>query len=387
MPIKGLTDETSIGSGLPIIARLYKGEEKPEGGNRPGKDLDYFRVEFEPQFEYLRKDWEALYGEHPREFPRAYFAAPTVDEAFQAWKEEWTATVLLHRCDGESQVQWWDANAGAYFRSKKPCAAPQCGCKATGRLNLILPDFLEVTGILGYIALTTHSVNDILTLYRYLNDIQRMYGQLNGVPFVFGRAKRVISVPKKDKNANGRGDRMRTSKSLLYIHVTGDFALNRLLPAMASAAPITPALSESAIDAETGRKLLGQGNGARRIGGETPNGGAKADTNTWLENAETRKVLLEWAVKWGLDAGGVLVAFENAVDYEVNALEDWHESKDAAAAAIIAAACDYDPAEIERRTSTSNVSIETYHAALDVAERVNALMVQDGAAEEDEAEA
>lgn len=38
MPIKGLTDQGRF----PSIGQLRKGEPKP-GGNRPGRDLDYFR--------------------------------------------------------------------------------------------------------------------------------------------------------------------------------------------------------------------------------------------------------------------------------------------------------------------------------------------------------
>lgn len=399
MPIKGLTDQTiTIGAGLPVIARLYKGEEKPENANRPGKDLDYFRVEFEPQFEHLRPDWIDLYGERPREFPRAYFAAPTVDEAFQAWKEEWTATVLLHRCDGESQVQWWDTNAGVYFRSKKPCAAPACACKPTGRLNLILPDLLEATGILGYVALTTHSVNDILTLYRYLSDIQRMYGQITGVPFVFGRAKRVISVPKGKSANGGRSERMRASKSLLYVHVAGDFALERLLPAMA--AQVTPTVPEPRpiLNAEDARRLLGAGDQRRIGGGKVVVGNSKPataddaadaadaddslDPNAWLCNATRRKAFFDWATKWGLNEGGVWMALENAVDYVVTTPEDWHEGERAAAAAVVAAACDYDVAEIDKRTSSANLSIKVRDAAIMLAERVKTMMAEFGGNED-----
>jgi len=282
MPIVGLTDEQAdAGIGLPRIAKLFKGDEKPESGKRPGADLDYFRIEFEEQFEYLREQWEELFGDEPREFPQVYLTMPTVEEAFPTWLEKWNASgTLLCRGDGEHRVRWWDEDTKIYVTAKMPCTCdPQNReCKQVGRLNLIIPEFVEMTGVLGFISVSTTSINDIITIHRYLSAVQQMYGKLTGVPFVFGRAPRPITRPQVD-GGKPNGKRVKMTKSLLYLHVTPTFTQNALLPILSGAMerPVaalpggneTPAIT----DLETARQLLGTG-GPRRVGG---NGGSQPD--------------------------------------------------------------------------------------------------------------
>lgn len=264
MPILGLTTDSVEGAGLPRIAKLHKGEEKPDNSNRPGKDLDYFRVTFEPEFEYLAPLFTELYGEKPDEFGRVFLASATVDEAFQSWKEEWTVTALLHRCDGKEQVQWYNKDTGQYMQSRILCDANHtehpCACKATGRLNMILADFMTASGVLGYVAVETHSVNDILTMYRYLKDIERMYGTLRGVPFIFGRSAREISAPVHDKNGDFQ-KRINVQKSLFYVHVEPEFMREQIIPVITNPSNGVPQLQPANGSTETDRmkKLLGAG--------------------------------------------------------------------------------------------------------------------------------
>lgn len=282
MPIKGLTDETDSAAGLPCIARLYKGDEKEKKINSKGKeyevmgrDLDYFRVEFEPpydepQYEYVRQIWLELYGDKPTEFEPVMLAAATVEEAFQSWKEDWTATTMLHRCDGEHQKNWFNPDTQTYMTAKIACAAPKCQCKPVGRMRLLLPEFIQAAGVMGYISVSTHSLYDILTVHRYLSFIQSQYNRLTGVPFIFGRAEREVSAPKQVKQGNDyvKSGRIKVAKSLFYMHVTSDFTQTKLLPVMAGQiSPPEPArLSPSADEA---RQRLGNG-GSRRLGGYLP---------------------------------------------------------------------------------------------------------------------
>lgn len=272
MPIVNLTKTSEVGSGLPRIGKLHKGGKKTEA-NRPGPDLDYFRMEFEPEFADLKEDWEALYGENPDGFDLVYMTHATVDDAFATWKEEWNSSAtMLHRCDGEHQVTWYSQQAQAYSHAKEKCAMispTPCACKNVGRLNLLIPEFIQVTGILGYVMVETHSINDILTVYRTLADVQRINGgTLLGVPFSLGRATKKISAP----NAKTK-TRINVNKSLFYLHVDPDFTRETLLPRLAQsggflsaqqpqlAAPVLPQLG-----VEEAKKLLGSGNGQRRMG-------------------------------------------------------------------------------------------------------------------------
>lgn len=283
MSIKGLTSGSEAGSGLPRIGKLHKGDKKTDA-NKPGKDLDYFRIEFAPEFADLREEWEAMYGEEPDGFEQVFMTYATVDEAFASWKEDWNASAtLLHRCDGDHQILWYSQQAQAYSHSKEKCAAISpnpCACKNVGRLNLLIPDFIQETGILGYIEVETHSINDILTIYRTLADVQRINGgTLLGVPFSLGRATKKISAPDlKNKR------RIKVNKSLFYLHVDPDFTRETLLPRLASTGgflsaqqPQLPAPVQQ-ISAEEAKKLLGSG-GQRRLGAitETPDDDTKPD--------------------------------------------------------------------------------------------------------------
>lgn len=275
MPIVNLTKTSEVGSGLPRIAKLHKGDKKTDA-NKPGKDLEYFRIEFEPEFADLREDWEALYGEKPDGFERVYMTYGTVDEAFASWKEEWNASqTLIHRCDGEHQVLWYSQAAQAYSTAKEKCAsvgAHPCACTNVGRLNLLIPDFIAETGILGYIAVETHSINDILTVYRTLADVQRINGgTLLGVPFSLGRATQKISAPDRKNNR-----RIKVNKSLFYLHVDPDFTRETLLPRLAQTGGFlsaqqpqlpqpTPApLPQLSLD--EAKSMLGPGKLERRLG-------------------------------------------------------------------------------------------------------------------------
>lgn len=242
MGIKGLTDRNdNPTAGLIEIARLYKGDEKPQDGKRPGKDLTYFRVEFAPEHESARATWEELYGKEPTEFSNVFLAGNSADEAFSAWNEEWNGSgTLLHRCDGETQVRWWNASAGVYSTSRIACST-RCECKETGRLKLIMPELWDVLGIPCYVSVTTHSKYDIIALDSHLRMIERMYGVLWGVPFVFGRALREVSIP----NPQQVGKRMKVNKSLLYLRVTSDFTQKRLLPLLSAQAALPTGESDA----------------------------------------------------------------------------------------------------------------------------------------------
>lgn len=290
MPIIGLSGQNVSGTGLPVIAKLRKGIKETittkTGREREvPKDLDYFHVDFEPQFAYLEGLWREMYGDKPTEFAPLFLTAATVDEAFSSWKEEWNAArTLLHRCDGEFQSQHWSEAYQMYIRAKTPCVspvnpltgmvdAPQCACKPTGRLSAILPEFAQESGVFGCVSITTHSLNDIMTMDRYLRVVEGIYGGLIGVPFIFGRAAHEVSAPRQVKQGDEyvRDGRMKTEKSLFYIHVEPTFMREQLLPMMnkrqALPAPAAPA---SEIPTNDAKQMLGSGGGQRRLGAPLP---------------------------------------------------------------------------------------------------------------------
>lgn len=385
MAIKNLTDGSQAGSGIPTILKLYKGTEKEERTKNGrtyeimGKDLQHFRAEFEEPYAHLKDVWEGLYGTEPTEFNEVFLAAPTADDAFQSWKEEWNKSqTLLHRCDGETQVQWYSEAAKMQSTAAIKCAAPACQCKNTGRLKLIIPEFLDAAGVFGYVSVTTHSLNDILTVYRYLDDLQRIYGDLLRIPFVFGRAKKEVSAPKQVKQADGSLEtegRIKVTKSLFYIHVTEEFARNRLLPALY--APTLPALPAPApvITSAEGAALLSPGK-ARRIDtgantGKPTEPDPEPAHNVFEDEAKVEKLLNYAESKLDFDIDEVLHSLQVAVSYPVETLAYWRESEVMALGALIAGYCRWDKGAIEKFTSKGGYKIEHRDAALAVAEFVS----------------
>lgn len=237
MPIKGLTyeDEESGGGGfgsaegLPRIFTLRKGGERPASGKAPGKDLKHFRADFAPEYAHLLPAFEHLYGKAPRQIDGLFLVGQNVSQVFPHWMEDWNASTLLHRCDKETQVRHWNADAMAYSDAPAPCVSETagCNCKQTGRLLFVLPALIQETGILGTGLLTTTSVYDIIALNGYLESIYQMHGKLQGIPFTLFRAERDVAV-----NMNGK--RGRQTKSLVGIHAAPEYVVNKILPALAA---------------------------------------------------------------------------------------------------------------------------------------------------------
>lgn len=362
MPIKSLVDSHRAGAGLPRIARLYKGAPKPENGRQPGKDLNHFRIEFELQYADLSAIWTELYGDKPTEFAGIMLAGNTVDDVYDFWYEDWTATTLLHRCDGEEQHKWWNKEAAMYQTSRIACAKDgqqPCACKMIGRLEFFIPEFVDATGVLGKISATTHSTSDVLTTYKYLRDMQALYKGLSGVPFVFGRAPRTMSVP----NPKKAGERMNVTKSLFYLHVTADFTRQRLLPAMAATlelpAGTAPALPSGEDTPPTVRMGAGKD---RRIG---------LAEDEWLKDSTARKNFLGYAAdKFDFDEDEVLIALQNATDSDAVRLVDWRGTKALAIGALVAAHVEYDAGAAEALTIHLRLDPSIWEATKQICERV-----------------
>lgn len=197
MPIKGLTDR---GASLPQIGTLRKGDKKASA-TMPGKDLDHFR--FVTEDTDAESAFLAAYGAQPRSI-NVFLPFATVDENFEAWMEEYTASALKHRCDGETCVLWLKGD-GTYSSDPRPCPG---GCKQTGRLKVVIPEL----GRMAIVTVMMTSKHDILNLHASLMAIDeaRMNGSLRGIPLVLRRVEKKISTPRD-------GKRVRVTKWLLQI--------------------------------------------------------------------------------------------------------------------------------------------------------------------------
>jgi hypothetical protein len=126
--------------------------------------------------------------------------------------EEWKASSMVRRCDGEFQFLRLARNS--YDNAPVSCMAPECNCKPVGRLTVVLPALKR----LGYLEVQTHSKWDLLGLSESLQAFELSIGSLQGIPLILSRREREISSPKGD------GSRMRVKKWLLHLEISPHFS-------------------------------------------------------------------------------------------------------------------------------------------------------------------
>lgn len=256
MPIIGLTDR---GASFPQIGVLRKGA--PKAPNAPGKDLKYFRLD--TKLTDVAQAFEAVYGKEPVSV-RVFLPYQTPAANLDAWREEYGAGSLIHRCDGETMVIWRTPEA-KYSQERKPCpymngtkqrTSKEPGCKPVGRLKVIVPELQR----LAYLTVQTTSIHDIIELTGNLDAAYALRQDLRGIPFILRRAPRMISMPGEE------GKRVRREKWLLFLEPAPDWVQLQITAMSHAALPIVegeytalpaPARlalpSGSTVDLETGQ--------------------------------------------------------------------------------------------------------------------------------------
>lgn len=205
---------------FPSLGKIRKGAPKPERG--PGRDLNYFR--FDPIDAETGATFAEYYGDEPRAI-NVFLPYATTDENFQCWQEEYTASELKHRCDGEYCYER-DQRTGQLVKTDRSCPG---NCQQVGRLMVIIPELKRF----AYATALTGSTHDILELLSNLQAIEAMRGDLRGIPMVLRRVKRMISTP--DERT---GKRARREKWLLNIEVAPQYARSLLLSMERQAMPM-----------------------------------------------------------------------------------------------------------------------------------------------------
>lgn len=183
--------------------------------------------------EEIAKAFTQVYGMQPQHLS-VLLPYQTTSENFECWYEEWTASCLRRRCDGERQCLWL-TQSGTYNKNKPiPCLKEkkECHCTTVGRLHIVLPKIERM----GYFELQTHSKWDIIGVNENLMAVEMSAGRLNGIPFLLKREMRDVTAP-----IGADGKKARVKKSLLSIEVHPDTA-SKLF---------------AALQAKAGRFLLG----------------------------------------------------------------------------------------------------------------------------------
>lgn len=258
MPIKNLTNR---GLAFPEIGQIRKGSAKPENGKGPGRDLTYFRVEFDEREEEAKQIFQRVYGKEPQEI-NILFPFNEIEQVFDAYLEAYTAGRMVARSDGEKFIYLVDTKTGEIkVKNGSPFLAYQEGqavgsykdakgkeqqiyCSAVGRLKVVIPELQR----LAYMTVMTTSKHDIANLDAQMRALKEINGgQIAGIPMVLKRRPKKISTPKKD------GTRARYTKWMLSIEADKNWVKRKLVDYKHLALPgngleLLPEDEEEAID-------------------------------------------------------------------------------------------------------------------------------------------
>lgn len=240
MPIKGLSDRQLS---FPSIGVIRKGAPKDERG-RLGKDLTYFRTEFDEQETATAQIFKNKYGSEPREI-NILLPFDEIDRCWDAWIEAYTAGRMVARSDGEKFIYLIDTKTGEMLvkdgQPNKPYKPGPVGtytdgkgkeqpieCKPVGRLKVVIPELQR----LAYMTVMTTSVHDIGNISAQLEALKTVNnGRLAGIPMVLRRRPKKISTPKPD------GTRARYTKWMLSIEADPGWVRAKLLDFKHAALP------------------------------------------------------------------------------------------------------------------------------------------------------
>lgn len=199
-------------------ALVYKGA--PKSGNKPGKDLTYFRVEWPDGYDDAAAVFTDLYGSQPSRFDRVMLMSDQIEDswasAMESWRHGSKGAVLVRRCDGE-QIHAYRDGDKLVRNTGEACMHPDCDCAPVGRFTFALPDLIQA-GHFMLFRLVTHARNDIDNIGSTLAlAYDGSGGRLRSVMFTLYREAAEITTP----------DGMRVTKHLVRLSLA-DGAMQRL---------------------------------------------------------------------------------------------------------------------------------------------------------------
>lgn len=248
MSIRGLTDR---GLSFPQIGNVRKGGKKEKRTDKngreyeiQGKDLTYFRVEFDEKEPISAALFLDKYGNQPTEI-NFVFPFNEIDRCWEAWLEAYTAGRMVARSDGEYFTYW----LGDKGEVKVLGGVDENGAKVphidivgkdyknnpvklrpVGRLRIVIPELQR----LAYLVVHTTSKHDIINISEQLEGIRTINGgRLVGIPLVLRRRPRMISTP----DPNDAAKRVRREKWLLSIEADPEWVKAKLLEVKRAALP------------------------------------------------------------------------------------------------------------------------------------------------------
>jgi len=241
MPIKGLTDR---GMMFPEIGQIRKGDKKDDTKNAPGRDLPYFRVEFDEKEAEAASKFSQVYGDKPTDIA-IVLPFNEVEKCWDAWLEAYRKGRMVARADGERYLYKVNDAGEVEVLNGEPLMlyspsdvlgtwkdgkgkVNEIKCKPVGRLKVVIPELQR----LAFLTLHTTSYHDVKNIQAQLEAIAAINGgRLAGIPLVLRRRPKKISTPKPD------GTSARYTKYMISIEADPDFVKRMLVELKTAALP------------------------------------------------------------------------------------------------------------------------------------------------------
>jgi hypothetical protein len=238
-PIKGLTDREMR---FPEIGQIRKGGKKT--ATAPGRDLNYFRVEFDSRETNSMETFTKMYGPEPRDI-NIVLPFNEIERVWDAWLEGYNKGRMIARSDGEKYLYRIAKTGEVMVQNGEPYMAfdkedvldtwldskgkvNDIKCRPVGRLKVVLPELQR----LAYLTVLTTSYHDIINIQGQLEAIKAINGgKLGGIPLVLRRRPKMISTPKPD------GSSARYEKWMLSIEADPEFVKRMLSTLKVAALP------------------------------------------------------------------------------------------------------------------------------------------------------
>lgn len=235
MAIDGLTNR---GLSFPEIGSIRKGDKK--GDRAPGKDLQWFRAEFDIEEKAALTTFMQVYGARPAEL-NVFLPFDDIERMWDPFYEAYVAGGLVYRSDGRYVLYEIDPATGKKIVVNGQPSAPHranpvgfygqkrepINAKATGHLKIIIPEL----GRAAYLVVHTTSIHDIINISDQLNALKAINGgRLAGIPLKLRRRPKSISTPSGEG-----GKRARRIKWLLSIEADPDW-VSKMIKSVANAA-------------------------------------------------------------------------------------------------------------------------------------------------------
>ena len=256
MPIVGLTDSKE--PRFVRFGKIRKGAERPESGDRPGRDLDHFRVTFEPEWQHLQEPFKQAFP-HSQQKPLRSIPIMLMgkekDDCFTVWYESWTATALQNRCDGHTKSV--SLVKGRYMHGLGCTKGAEavghddstfaCKCQMIGRLSVGIPAVWDFPGVNtpGIFVMETHSIHDVIRLSQRLNTIHAMYGSLLKLPMTLSRKLEKISHYQDGQRKLRQSWLLHITEHIDSFHMLGSGQPDKGLPAPRVYNEVPPRIEKS----------------------------------------------------------------------------------------------------------------------------------------------